>query len=225
VALVGRTGAGKTSALHLLAGLYAPWSGVVAAAGLDPCILPDAERRRLVGVVPQVVQLFSGTMLDNLILGDADVTRADVERAAALTGADAFIRALPQDFETHLGNGSGAELSAGQRQLLALTRALVWDPLVLLLDEATALIDSATEIAFRQALRAGRPRAVLSIAHRLATAREADRVIVLEAGRIVEAGAPDYLIQQGGRFAALLELEAAGWDWREAPPRSDGAKS
>jgi ATP-binding cassette, subfamily B, multidrug efflux pump len=116
-----------------------------------------------------------------------------------------------------LGSGSGTELSAGQRQLLALTRALVWDPPVLLLDEATALIDSATETAFRQALRAGRPRAVLSIAHRLASAREADRVIVMEAGRVAEDGSPDVLIRRGGRLAALLELEAAGWDWREAP--------
>lgn len=215
VALVGRTGVGKTSALHLLAGLYAPWSGAVQVAGRDPFSLPEAERRRLVGVVPQVVQLFSGTILENLTLGDASVSRADVERAAAVTGADNFVRTLPHGYESPLGNGSGAELSAGQRQLLALTRALVWDPPVLLLDEATALIDSATETAFRLALRAGRPRAVLSIAHRLSTARESDRVIVLEAGCVREEGTPDALIESGGRFAALLELEAAGWDWRE----------
>jgi ATP-binding cassette, subfamily B, multidrug efflux pump len=156
-------------------------------------------------------------VLDNLTLDDPTVTRADVERAASLTGAAGFIRALPQGYDTALGSGSGTELSAGQRQLLALTRALVWDPPVLLLDEATALIDSAAETAFRQALRAGRPRAVLSIAHRLASAREADRVIVMEAGRVVEDGPPNVLIRQGGRLAALLELEAAGWDWREVP--------
>jgi ATP-binding cassette subfamily B protein len=218
VALVGRTGAGKTSALHLLAGLYAPWSGVVQVAGSDPRSLLEPERRWRVGVVPQVVQLFSGTVLENLTLGDASVTRADVERAAAVTGADGFIRALPHGYETRLGEGSGAELSAGQRQLLALTRALVWDPPVLLLDEATALIDSATETAFRQALHTGRRRAVLTIAHRLASAREADRVIVLEAGRVLEEGPPDALIQNSGLFAALLELEAAGWDWREGQP-------
>jgi ATP-binding cassette, subfamily B, multidrug efflux pump len=229
VALVGRTGAGKTSTLHLLAGLYTPWSGSVQAAGHDPRSLPDVDRRRLVGVVPQLVQLFSGTVLENLTLADPAVSRADVERAAALTGADGCIRTLPEGYDTRLGNGSGAELSAGQRQLLALTRALVWDPPVLLLDEATALIDSATETAFRAALRAGRPRAVLSIAHRLATAREADRVIVMDAGRVVEEGAPDVLIQRGGRFGALLELEAAGWGWREVPVsaathRSNGTK-
>jgi len=109
------------------------------------------------------------------------------------------------------------QLSAGQRQLLALTRALVWDPAVLLLDEATAAVDSASEAAFRAALRAtvlGSGRAVLTVAHRLATAQDADRILVLEVGQIVEEGAPEELIRRGGRFAALLELEAAGWDWQ-----------
>lgn len=217
VALVGRTGAGKTSAMHLLAGMYLPWSGTVRVVDRDPCQLPDSERRRLVGVVPQMVQLFSGTILDNLTLGDASVTHADVARAAALAGAADFIRALPQGYDTPLGNGARAstQLSAGQQQLLALTRALVWNPPVLMLDEATALVDSATEAAFRTALRADTQaaRAVLIIAHRLSTAREADRVIVMEAGRIVEEGEPEALIRRGGRFAAWLELEAARWDW------------
>jgi ATP-binding cassette subfamily B protein len=113
--------------------------------------------------------------------------------------------------------GVGLQLSAGQRQLLALTRALVWDPAVLLLDEATAAIDSASEAAFRAALQAvvtQDGRAVLTVAHRLATAQEADRVLVMEAGQIVEAGPPAELIRRGGRFAALLELEAAGWEWQ-----------
>lgn len=216
VALVGRTGAGKTSALHLLAGMYAPWDGQVRVAGLDPRLLPETERRRIIGVVPQMVQLFNGTILDNLTLGDESIARADVERAAALAGAADFIRTLPLGYATPLGAGHGhAQLSAGQRQLLALARALVWDPPVLMLDEATALVDSATEAAFRAALRANGGRAVLLIAHRLATAREADRVVVMDGGRIVEAGAPEALIARGGRFAALLELEAAGWDWRQ----------
>ena len=216
VAVVGRTGAGKTSAMHLLAGLYAPWSGVARVAGRDPRQLPEAERRCLIGVVPQMVQLFSGTILDNLTLADAAVTRAAVERAATLTRAADFIRALPLGYETLLGVGNeSAQLSAGQRQLLALTRALVWNPPMLILDEATALVDSATEAAFRAALRADGARAVLIIAHRLATAREADRVIVMDAGQIIEGGRPAELIRRGGRFAALLELEAAGWDWRQ----------
>jgi ATP-binding cassette, subfamily B, multidrug efflux pump len=198
-----------------LGGLYTPWSGVVRVAGADPVSLTDEGRRRAMGVVLQVVHLFRGTVFDNLTLGDGAVSREAIERAAAIAGADAFIEALPQGYETLLG--SGVQLSAGQRQLLALTRALVWDPTVLLLDEATAAVDSASEAAVRAALRAavaGSGRAVLTVAHRLAAAQDADRVLVLEAGRIVEAGPPDELIRRGGRFAALLELEAAGWDWQ-----------
>jgi ATP-binding cassette, subfamily B, multidrug efflux pump len=219
VALVGRTGAGKSSTLHLLGGLYTPWSGQVHVGGADPRLLSNEERRQVVGVVPQLVQLFSGTILDNLTLDDSSVPREAVERAAQVTGAVTFIAALPQGYDTWLGQSKsgGVQLSAGQRQLLALTRALVWDPPVLLLDEATALVDNASDAAFRAALRASalsQERAVLIVAHRLATAREADRVVVLDAGRIIESGTPAELIRRGGRFAALLELEAAGWDWR-----------
>jgi ATP-binding cassette subfamily B protein len=213
--LVGRTGAGKSSVLHLLGGLYTPWSGTLRVASVDPTHLTNDERRRAMGVVLQAVQLFQGTVFDNLTLGDAAVSRQAVQRAAAITGAEAFIQALPKSYDTLLG--SGLQLSAGQRQLLALTRALVWDPAVLLLDEATAAIDSASEATFRAALQTtvlDRGRTVLTVAHRLATAQEADRVLVLEAGQIVEEGPPEELIRRGGRFAALLELEAAGWDWR-----------
>jgi ATP-binding cassette subfamily B multidrug efflux pump len=215
IVLVGRTGAGKSSVLHLLGGLYTPWRGAVRVAGADPTVLTDEERQRALGVVLQMVQLFRGTVVDNLTLGDASVSREAVQRAATITGADAFIQALPQGYDTLLG--SGLQLSAGQRQLLALTRALVWDPAVLLLDEATAAIDSASEAAFRAALHTvvmSSSRVVLTVAHRLATAQEADRVLVMEVGQIVEVGPPEALIRRGGRFAALLELEAAGWDWQ-----------
>jgi ATP-binding cassette, subfamily B, multidrug efflux pump len=214
IVLVGRTGAGKSSVLHLLGGLYTPWSGVIQVSGADPTVFTDDQRRRVMGVVLQVVQLFRGTVFDNLALGDGSVSRRAVERAAVIAGADAFIRALPQGYDTLLG--SGVQLSAGQRQLLALSRALVWDPAVLLLDEATAAIDSASEAAFQAALRTvmGSHRAVITVAHRLATAQDADRVVVMEAGQIVEAGPPEELVRRGGRFAALLEMEAAGWDWQ-----------
>jgi ATP-binding cassette subfamily B multidrug efflux pump len=222
VALVGRTGAGKTSALHLLAGLYRPWAGIVAVAGRDPTWLGEAERNGVLGVVPQVVQLFSGTVLDNLTLGDTSVTEDAAYEAAALAGADSFIRALPQGYRTLLsgsGSGAGAHISAGQQQLLALARALVHRPAVLLLDEATAAIDGASDAAFRAALRdrvLRRGCAVVTVAHRLATALEADRVILLDRGQIVEEGVPAALVASQGRFAALLELEAAGWDWRSS---------
>jgi ATP-binding cassette subfamily B protein len=223
VALVGRTGAGKTTALQLLAGLYVPWAGSVRIAGRDPSCLDESERRGILGVVPQVVQLFSGTVLDNVTLGDRSISEAAVFEAAAIAGVDAFVRTLPAGYQTLLGHsadGRGTQLSAGQQQLLALARALVHRPAVLLLDEATAAIDGVSDAAFRAALRrsvlpAG--CAVLTVAHRLSTALEADRVIVLERGAIVEEGSPAELARRGGRFAALLELEAAGWDWRSGP--------
>jgi len=220
VALVGRTGAGKSSTIHLLGGLYAPWSGKVRVAGIDPRALPADERRRVIGVVPQKVQLFGGTVLENLTLGDPSVPRKAVECAARIAVADHFIRALPQGYETMLSSasrGEGVQLSAGQRQLLSLARALVSDPAVLLLDEATAAVDNESEATFHAALKADithNRRAVLTVAHRLSTARKADRVLVMEGGRIVEQGPPEELIRRGGRFAALVELEAAGWDWQ-----------
>jgi ATP-binding cassette subfamily B multidrug efflux pump len=223
VALVGRTGAGKTSALHLLAGLYRPWSGSIVVAGRDPALLDESERRRVLGVVPQVVQLFAGTVMENLTLGAISVPDASVYDACRIAGADAFIRALPQGYHTGLsgsGGGRGTHLSAGQQQLLALARALVHKPAVLLFDEATAAIDSASDAAFRAALRVSvlpEGSAVLTVAHRLSTALEADRIVVLDKGHIVEEGQPAELAAGGGRFAALLELEAAGWDWRTGP--------
>jgi ATP-binding cassette subfamily B multidrug efflux pump len=223
VALVGRTGAGKTSVLHLLAGLYEPTAGTVRVTGHDPRALEESQRRRLFGVVPQVVQLFSGTVFENLTLGDASVPEEAVLEAARIAGADAFIRALPQGYQTLLsggGGGKGTELSSGQRQFIALARALVYKPAVLLLDEATAAIDSASDAALRAALREtvlADGCAVLTVAHRLSTAVDADRVVVLDRGAIVEEGPPGELARRPGRFAALLELEAAGWDWRSAP--------
>ena len=221
VALVGRTGAGKSSIVNLIGGLYQPWEGAVRVDGADPASLEDDDRRRRIGAVPQTVQLFGGTVLDNLRMGDASVPRPLVENASRMAGADAFIRSLPQGYDTWLsglGRGEGAQLSAGQRQLLALARALVWDPKALLLDEATAAVDSASEVAMREALRAGsQDKAVLIVAHRLSTACAADRVVLLERGRVVEEGTPDELVAMAGRFAALLELEAAGWDWRAMP--------
>jgi ATP-binding cassette subfamily B protein len=222
VALVGRTGAGKTTALHLVAGLYQPWSGSIRVAGRDPVQLDESARRRVLGVVPQVVQLFSGTVMENLTLSDPSIPDAAVYEACRIAGADGFIRRLPQGYDTGLsgsGSGTGTHLSAGQQQLLALARALVHRPAVLLFDEATAAIDSASDAAFRAALRVSvlaQGCGVLTVAHRISTALEADRVVLLDKGRIVEEGTPAELLARNGRFAALLELEAAGWDWRNS---------
>jgi ATP-binding cassette subfamily B protein len=227
VALVGRSGAGKTTILTLLTGLYRPDTGHVRLAGHDPVDLTDPQRRQLLGVVPQTVQLFTGSVRDNVTVGDDTITTDQLTRACQISGADAFIRALPHGYDTMLsdtGRGAGAALSAGQRQLLALARALVGQPRVLLLDEATAVVDATTDATLRAALRthvqpAG--TAVLTVAHRLTTARDADRVIVLSAGRILEQGTPAELLATDSAFAALVAIEEAGWDWEHDPgPRT-----
>lgn len=228
VALVGRTGAGKTSLLHLVGALYTPWHGSVRVLGIDPRSIFEDERRRLIGVVPQALSLFSGSILDNLTLNDRTVRFEAVVSAARTTGLDQIVASQPDGYATELGGagrGAGVQLSAGQQQLLALTRALVWDPPVILLDEATSAIDNASDAAFRAGLRSlvkEQNKAVLTIAHRLSTARDADRVIVLEGGRVVEEGPPTELLAAGGYFAALLELEASGWDWQVSAVSAHG---
>ena len=158
--------------------------------------------------------------MENLTLKDEKILASVVHEAATISGADTFIRALPNGYQTALrgsGQGLGVKLSTGQEQLLTLTRALVSRPSVLLFDEATSFLDGASEAALREALLSSllkRGAAVLTVAHRLSTAAEAHRVVVVDHGRVVEEGTPAELIARGGRFAALLELEAAGWNWR-----------
>jgi|APSaa5957512622_1039677.scaffolds.fasta_scaffold11028_2 ATP-binding cassette, subfamily B, multidrug efflux pump len=221
VAIVGRTGAGKSSLFHLLGGLYRPWKGCIRLEGKDPNEIHSSDRRRILGTVPQSGWMFSGSVAENLTLWDDTISRDAVEKAGHISGADTFIEKFSSGYDTTIsdaGRGQGLQLSAGEKQLLALTRALVGDPSVLLLDEATAAVDSATEAAFKRALRIQleeRQGVVITIAHRISTAMEANCIVVLEDGRIVEEGAPDDLIQNGGPFAALWVLENAGWDWRE----------
>jgi ATP-binding cassette subfamily B multidrug efflux pump len=222
VAVVGRTGEGKSTLLALLAGLYEPSAGEIRLAGRHPRDIREHERRRIIGVVPQHVQLFSGSLRDNLTLGDATISGNAISRVASLAGLEPLVTTLPDGLDTVLAGsdgGPGVVLSAGQRQLVALARALVTEPEVLFLDEATAAIDAQSDAAFRSALTRtawAKGCAVLTVAHRISTARDADRIVVLHAGRIVEHGAPADLVSTGGRFAALAALDEAGWDWSGA---------
>ncbi len=176
MALVGRDRGGEDQHRAFVGRFVCAMGGKLRLNGIDPRQISEHERQRLIGVVPQVVQLFSGTVLDNLTLEDDSVRLDAVENAARTSGADAFIRSLPQGYETVInsGSGEGMRLSSGQRQLLSLTRALIRNPAVLLFDEATSAIDSASEAAFRQVLEqesALHRRAILTVAHRLSTAR------------------------------------------------------
>jgi ATP-binding cassette, subfamily B, bacterial len=208
VALVGATGAGKTTVARLLARFYDPGDGRILLDGVDLRALADQTLRREVVLVTQENFLFIGSIADNMRLGKPDASQAEIEAAATAIGADAFIRAMPGGFDAQVGK-RGSRLSAGQRQLISFARAFLAAPAVLVLDEATSLLDIPGERVVQAALRtilAG--RTALIIAHRLSTVEIADRVVVLSAGGIVEDGPPHRLLAAGGEYSALHA------DWR-----------
>ncbi|UCR88690.1 ABC transporter ATP-binding protein [Mycetocola spongiae] len=203
VALVGATGAGKTTLAKLMSRFYDPSTGTVSLDGVDLRELHPKDLRRAIVMVTQEAYLFSGTIADNIALGKPSATREEIIAAATAVGADAFITAMPGGYDTDV-NKRGGRLSAGQRQLVSFARAFLADPAVLLLDEATASLDIPGERAVQNALQTLlSDRTAVIIAHRLSTVAIADRVLVMEQGRIVEDGTPAELIGGTGRFAAL----------------------
>tara|TARA_B100000678_G_scaffold116472_2_gene97640 strand:- start:102 stop:1919 length:1818 start_codon:yes stop_codon:yes gene_type:complete len=210
IALVGTTGAGKSTLAKLVSRFYDPTRGAVTLDGVDLRRLHPKDLRRAIVMVTQEAYLFSGTIADNIALGKPDATLEEIQAAAAAVGADAFINALPDGYDTDV-NKRGGRVSAGQRQLISFARAFLANPAVLILDEATASLDIPSERAIQDALQTLlADRTAIIIAHRLSTVAIADRVLVMEHGRIIEDDTPETLIAGTGKFA---QLHAA---WRES---------
>ncbi len=205
VALVGPTGAGKSSIANLIARLYDVTKGAVLIDGIDVRTVAQRSLRRQTGIVPQEPFLFSGTIADNICFGHLDATAREIEAAARLANAHEFIVALSDGYATDIQEG-GVNLSVGQRQLICMARAVLADPHILILDEATASVDTLTEQLIQEALqRLLMGRTAIVIAHRLSTIRNADLICVVQDGRIVERGRHEALIAQGGLYRQLYE--------------------
>lgn len=212
VAVVGPSGAGKSTLFQLVQRFYDPSSGRILMDGVDIREADPADIRARVSVVPQEAVVFMGSVRSNILYGRPDASEAELWAAAEAANAAEFIRTLPQQMETELGEG-GTQLSGGQRQRLAIARAILKDAPILLLDEATSALDAASEAAVQEALeRLMQGRTSLVIAHRLATVKNADRILVMEKGAIVETGTHAQLVAHEGLYARLADLQAMGLD-------------
>ena len=210
VAIVGATGSGKTTIVNLLTRFYEPDSGSILVDGIDITSIPKSDLRRAIAIVLQDTVLFSDTIEKNIKYGREDSTDEDMKRAAHTSYADFFIDRLPEGYSTELAE-SGSNLSQGQRQLLSISRAVLADPRILILDEATSSVDTRTEMHIQKAMIAlMKNRTSLVIAHRLSTIRDADMIVVLNHGRIVETGSHEELLALGGEYHKLYKNQFAG---------------
>jgi ATP-binding cassette subfamily B protein len=210
IALVGRSGAGKTTFCNLVARFYDPSSGIIQLDGIDVRDIQVESYRRLLGIVEQDVFLFDGSVAENIAYADRRATLAQVERAAQVANADEFIASLPEGYDTFIGE-RGVKLSGGQRQRLAIARAVLADPRIFILDEATSNLDTHSERLIQQGLESLlRDRTSFVIAHRLSTVQRADRILVLEAGALVEVGTHHELMAREGRYRDMVELQRLG---------------
>jgi ATP-binding cassette subfamily B protein len=209
VALVGPSGAGKTTVFQLLLRFYDVAGGAVRLNGVDIRELHPHNLRAHIGIVPQEAVMFSSDAMENIRYGRADASDEEVIAAAKTALADEFVQRLPQGYKTFLGE-RGVRISGGQKQRIAIARAILKNPPLLLLDEATSALDAESEVLVQRGLEAAmRGRTTLIIAHRLSTVQRADRIVVLEHGRVVEIGSPAELMQQGGLYARLASLQLA----------------
>ena len=207
IALVGPTGAGKSTIIKLLCRFYDPQSGRILIDGYDVKKVKLKSLRRQMGIVLQETFLFSGTIIDNIRYGKPEATDEEVIAAAKLVGAHEFIENLPDGYYTKIGEG-GVGLSVGQKQLVSFARALLRDPAILILDEATSSIDPYTDLLIRKAMKTLlKDRTSIIIAHRLSTVRDVDRILVIDDGRIVEEGSHEELIKKGGLYSYLYKMQ------------------